>query len=249
MQKKSQQVALVTGAARRIGAEIATELHDKGFNVVLHYHTSKEEAETLCKRLNTKREHSAVIARANLEEVSQLSSLIEEAVNSWGRLDVLVNNASKFYRTEMGSITSASWEELMGANLRAPLLLSQAAAPHLAINQGCIVNIADIHGERPMRDYSVYCISKAGIIMLTKVMAKELGPKVRVNAVSPGEIIWPEGQNAIEDKMKKKIIGRTILQRHGDPSAIAKAVLFLVSSADYVTGHVLAVDGGRLLST
>lgn len=249
MQKNSPNVALITGAARRIGAEIATQLHAQGMNVVLHYNTSQAEAEHLCASLNEKRKHSAVVLRADLEEVMSLQALVEQAVAVWGRLDVLVNNASKFFKTPMGKITEYEWDILMHANLLAPLMLSQAAVPHLSKTKGCIVNITDIHGERPMRDYAVYCISKAGLIMLTKVMAKELGPMVRVNAVSPGEIIWPEGENTVDADMKEKIISRTLLQRHGDPSAIAKAVLYLVNDADYVTGHVMVVDGGRSLST
>lgn len=249
MQKNSQKVALVTGAARRIGAEIATYLHEKGMNLVLHYNISSNEAEALCAALNAKRKSSAVVLRANLQEAESLDALINSAVSVWGRLDVLVNNASKFYKTSMGKIGEYSWEELMNTNLRAPLFLSQSAAPHLAKVQGCIVNITDIHGERPMRDYSVYCISKAGLIMLTKSLAKELGPNVRVNGISPGEIIWPEGQNEIDSDMKEKIISRTALQRHGDPLAIAKAVWYLVCDAEYVTGHIMVVDGGRMLST
>lgn len=249
MQKNSTKVALITGSARRIGAEIASHLHEHGMNVVLHYNSSHEEAERLCANLNAKRKNSAIVLRADLQEVLSLGVLIEQSVLAWGRLDVLVNNASKFFKTAIGKISEYSWDELINSNLRAPLMLSQAAVPHLAKTNGCIINITDIHGERPMRDYSVYCISKAGLIMMTKALAKELGPHIRVNAISPGEIIWPEGENIVDADMKEKIISRTVLQRHGDPSAIAKAVLFLVNDADYVTGHVMIVDGGRSLST
>lgn len=249
MQKNSHKVALITGAARRIGADIAMYLHEHGMNVVLHYNISNVEAEKLCTELNSQRKNSAVILRADLQESTSLEALVDQAVAAWGRLDVLVNNASKFYKTEIGKITEYEWDELMNTNLRAPLFLAQAAAPHLAKVRGCIVNITDIHGERPMRDYPVYCMTKAGLIMLTKSLAKELGPDVRVNAVSPGEIMWPEGENTLPDAMKDKIIARTALQCHGNPRAIAKAVWFYVNDADYVTGHVMAVDGGRLLST
>jgi pteridine reductase len=249
MQKNSQKVALITGAARRIGAEIATQLHASGMNIVVHYHTSHEEAESVCANFNKLRKHSAVVVRADLQDIASLNYLIEEAVAAWGRLDVLVNNASKFYKTALGNISEYAWDELMSTNLRAPLILSQAAVPYLKETQGCIVNIADIHGERPMRDYAVYCISKAGLIMLTKVLAKELAPAIRVNAISPGEIIWPEGENAVTQEMKQKILSRTLLQRHGDPLTIAKAVLFIANEADFMTGHVLVLDGGRLLST
>lgn len=247
MQKNSQKVALITGAARRIGAEIASLLHHAGFNVVLHYNSSAKEAEKLCATLNEKRQFSAIVLRADLQEVDSLPALVNEAVNTWGRLDVLVNNASRYYKTGIGEITEYSWGELMNTNLKAPLFLSQAAAPHLAKTQGCIINITDIHGEKPVRDYIVYCLSKAGLIMLTKVLAKEFGPNIRVNGVSPGAIIWPEGQNALSVEMKEKIISRTALHKSGDPEAIAKAVLYLVKDADYVTGHTLIVDGGRLL--
>lgn len=251
MQKKSlkseNKVALITGSARRIGAEIATLLHENGMNVVLHYHASHEEAEKLCTTFNKKRKHSAIIIRADLQEVPSLETLVEQAVGAWGRLDVLVNNASRFYKTGMGKITEYSWDELMNTNVKAPLFLSQAAAPFLAKTKGCIVNIGDIHGERPMRDYGVYCISKAALIMLTKQLARELGPEIRVNAVSPGPVLWPEGENALSPESKQKIIERTALHRHGEPHYVAEAVLFLATRADYVTGHILCVDGGRLL--
>lgn len=249
MQKNPIKVALITGAARRIGCEIATQLHHHGMNVVLHYNTSHEEAEALCLKLNKLRKNSAIILRADLSDVSSLDALIEQSVAAWGRLDVLVNNASKFYKTRVGKITEYAWDELIGTNLRAPVFLAQVAAPHIAKVKGSIVNITDVHGDRPMRDYSVYCISKAGLIMLTKILAKELGPDVRVNAISPGEIIWPEGENEVPVEMKDKIISRTLLGRHGDPSVIAKTVWYIVNDADYMTGHVIVLDGGRMLST
>ncbi len=249
MQKILQKVALITGAARRIGAQIAEYLHENGMNIVIHYHQSHTEAEELCATLNAKRKNSAIVVRANLEDTTVLEGIIEQAVNAWGRLDVLVNSASKFYRTRMGNITEFAWNELMGANLLAPLLLSQAAVPHLRLHKGCIINIVDVHGERPMRDYMLYCMSKAGLIMQTKVMAKELGPDIRVNAIAPGETMWPEGESTMDAAMKERVISRTSLKRCGDPLDIAKAVLFLAEQADYVTGHILAVDGGRLLSS
>lgn len=248
MQKNTTKVALVTGAGRRIGASTAAYLHEHGFNVIIHYHLSKTEAESLCAELNAKRKLSAIALHANLQEIASLDDLIERSVDSWGRLDVLVNNASKYYKTEMGKVSEYAWEELMNANLRAPLFLSQAAAPHLAKYHGCIVNLTDIHGERPLRDYSVYCMSKAGLIMLTKCLAKELGPDVRVNAVSPGAIIWPEGENELSSTMKEKVLSRITLNHPGDPGAIAKAVYYLINDADYMTGHVMVVDGGRMLS-
>lgn len=240
-------VALITGAAKRIGAEISRTLHKSGMNVVLHYNSSHEEAEKLCASLNKIRKNSATLIRADLQNVPSLETLVEQAVATWGRLDVLVNNASRFYKTSIGKISEYSWDDLMNTNVKGPLFLSQAAAPHLKRTHGCIVNIGDIHAERPMRDYAVYCISKAGLIMLTKQLAKELGPDIRVNTVSPGPVLWPEGENALSEDSKKNIIERTALRCHGESSFVAKAVLYLVRDADYVTGSIIAVDGGRLL--
>lgn len=250
MQKNplTSKVALITGAARRIGAEISRMLHDEGMNIVLHYNASEEEAIALCEELNQKRKHSAVAIRADLQEQESEKALVQQAEAAWKRLDVLVNNASRFYRTEIGEITEYAWDDLMNSNLKAPFFLSQAAAPFLAANQGCIINITDIHAERPLRDYSIYCISKSGLLMMTKVLAKELGPSVRVNAVAPGAIIWPEGKNVLSEVEKQKIIDSTSLLRHGGPKDIAKAVLFFVRDGEYVTGQVLNVDGGRILA-
>ena len=242
------KVALVTGAARRIGAEIAKLLHHAGMNIVLHYHVSEEEAVHLCESLNQKRPHSAMIIQADLQESESEKALILKASSEWNRLDVLVNNASRFYRTSFGEVTDYVWDDLMTSNLKAPFFLSQAAAPLLALHQGLIVNIVDIHGERPLRDYSVYCISKAGLIMMTKMLAKELGPLVRVNAIAPGAILWPEGENTLSPEEKQKIIDHTLLQRAGSPLDIANAVLFFVRDANYVTGQILNIDGGRALS-
>lgn len=246
-QKDATKVALITGAAKRIGAEIAKTLHESGMNVVLHYNSSHDEAEKLCALLNKKRKNSATMVRADLQNIPSLETLIEQTVSTWGRLDALVNNASRFYKTSIGKVSEYSWDDLINTNVKAPLFLSQVAAPHLLCHEGCIVNIGDIHAERPMRDYAVYCISKAGLIMLTKQLAKELGPSIRVNAVSPGPVLWPEGENALSDASKKNIIERTALQRHGAPMFVAKAVLYLINDAEYVTGSILAVDGGRLL--
>ena len=247
MQKNllASKVALVTGAARRIGAEIVRTLHHAGMNIILHYNASEEEATQLCEQLNHKRAQSAVAVRADLQEAESERVLIQQAVKVWGRLDVLVNNASRFYHTSFGKVTEYAWNDLMNSNLKAPFFLAQAAASFLAAEQGCIVNIADV--ERPIREYSVYSISKSGLVMMTKVLAKELGPLVRVNAVAPGAILWPEGKNTLLEDEKQKIIDHTCLLRPGEPEDIAKAVLFLVRDANYVTGHVLTVDGGRML--
>jgi pteridine reductase len=242
-----QRVALITGGARRIGAEIANLLHASGINIIVHYHQSGKEAERLCQLLNEKRANSAALLQADLTATEILEGLIQKAVNVWGRLDILVNNAARFYKTPMQNTTITAWNDLLDSNLKAPFFLSQAAAPYLAQQTGCIINVADIHGERPMRDYSVYCISKAGIIMLTQCLAKELSPSVRVNAISPGQIIWPEGENQLTPDTKNTLVERIALKRIGSACEIAKAALFLVDNADYITGHVLVVDGGRSL--
>lgn len=246
MQKKLK-TALITGAARRIGKAIASHLHTQNINLILHYHTSEKEAESFSQELNKKRSHSAVILKTNLAETPELNRLIQQAVEAFGHLDILVNNASCFYRTPWGQVTEQAWDNLMAVNVKAPLFLSQAAAPYLAKTKGCIINITDIHAEKPLRDYMVYCISKAGLIMLTQSLAKELGPNVRVNAISPGSILWPEGENTLPPAVQQTLIERTALQSHGSPEEIAKAVLFLATAADYVTGQVLTVDGGRSL--
>lgn len=250
MKKKisTAKVALITGGARRIGAEIARTLHDAGLNIILHYNASEEDAVNLCRQLNQIRAHSVVTIQAELSEPESEKMLIKKALKTWNRLDVLINNASRFYRTVFGEVTHYAWEDLIVSNLKAPFFLAQAAAPALTLTQGCIINITDIHAERPLREYSVYCISKSGLLMMTKTLAKELGPSVRVNAVAPGAILWPEGKNVLSDSEKQKIIGQTALQRSGSAEDIAKAVLFFVRDADYITGQILDVDGGRTLS-
>jgi pteridine reductase len=245
---KMTKVALITGAARRIGAEIAHALHAVGINVVLHYHRSKTEAERLCHIFNEQRPHSAVLLQADLTDISGLNHLVKQAAHCFGHLDILINNASQFYKTHLGNVTITEWDTLLNSNLKAPFFLCQAAMGFLHERHGCIVNIADVHAAKPMRDYGIYCISKAGLIMLTQVLAKELAPRIRVNAVSPGTVMLPEGENTLTEKQKEKIIDRIALQRYGSPKDIAKAVLFLVQDADYITGEVLTIDGGRSLT-
>ncbi|HYW04754.1 MAG TPA: pteridine reductase [Gammaproteobacteria bacterium] len=237
------KTVLVTGAARRIGAAIATHLHGCGMNVVLHYHESGTAAEALRDLLQLQRPGSVTLVRADIRDTTVLQELVEAAVRSWGRLDVLVNNASTFYPTVVGETTPLQWDDLMGTNLRAPFFLSQAARPHLAASRGSIVNITDIHASRPLRTHPVYCAAKAGLAMLTRSLARELGPEIRVNAVAPGAILWPE--QGLDDATRTRIIDRTALKRAGDPQDIARAVRYLVAEAGYVTGHVLPVDGGR----
>ncbi|MFQ5488122.1 MAG: pteridine reductase [Gammaproteobacteria bacterium] len=239
------RVALITGAARRVGAVIAETLHQQGMNLVLHYRSSGTEAEALCERLNQARPASAITLACDLHDTARLPSLAAQATAQWGRLDALVNNASTFYPTPVGKITGQHWDDLLGSNLKAPLFLSQAVAGPLGEQGGCIVNITDIHAQRPLKSYPVYSIAKAGLVMLTRSLARELGPEIRVNAVAPGAIMWPEQE--MDEIVKQRIITRTALKRQGQPADVARAVLFLIRDADYISGEVIAVDGGRLL--
>jgi pteridine reductase len=239
----NDKVALVTGSARRVGAAIIRRLHAAGMSVVLHYYRSREDAEALREELGALRPESIRLVQGDLLDTGRLPALVDEAAGAWGRLDALVNNASSFYPTPIGSATEADWENLLGTNLKAPFFLSQAAAPHLAKQQGCIVSIADIYADRPLRSYPVYSVAKAGLVMLTKALARELGPEVRVNAVAPGAILWPEGE--ADAAAQKRIIARTALKRMGRPDDIADTVLFLIAGPRYITGQVIAVDGGR----
>ena len=237
------KTVLITGAARRVGAAIARELHGAGANVVVHYRKSADDAEKLAGELNAARPQSAAIVQAELLEVDRLPSLVEFAVRSFGGLDALINNASTFYPTKIGEITSRAWDDLLGTNLKVPTFLSQAAAPALRKSRGLILNIVDIHALRPLRDHTVYCTAKAGLHMLTRSLAKELGPDVRVNGIAPGPILWAEGQT--DSAKQAKIIERTILKRMGSPADIARTALFFAAHAPYITGQILAVDGGR----
>lgn len=241
------KVALITGAARRVGAVIVHFLHQRGMNVIVHYNRSKNEARTLCAELNASRPHSAVALQADLNQTEKLPTLITGAVSEWGFLDVLINNASGFYPTPIGKVSETEWNDLLGSNVKAPFFLSQAAKQKLSERQGCIINIADIHALRPLKEHTVYCVAKAGLVMLTKSLAKELGPAVRVNAIAPGAVMWPEKDNVIDDVVKEKIIASTVLKKTGNPLDIAKATWFFIEAADYVTGQTLCVDGGRSL--
>lgn len=238
------KVMLITGAARRVGAAIARRAHAQGANVLLHHRGAEKEAIALEAELNALRPGSARRIKADLLAHSAPTVLVRTAVEKFGRLDVLVNNASSFFPTAIGEIEDKGWEELMGANVKAPLLLSQAAAPELLKTQGSIINIVDIHADRPLKGYVVYTITKAALAALTRSLAMELAPGVRVNGVSPGAIAWPEdGQFSAE--LREHILEDTLLKRLGDPDDIARAVCFLAGDAPYVTGQVIAVDGGR----
>jgi pteridine reductase len=239
----SGKTVLITGGARRVGAAIARELHAAGANLAIHFRRSAHDAATLAAELNDKRAKSAATIRADLLDVANLGLLVDFATRHFGALDILVNNASTFYPTKLGEITPAAWDDLMGTNLKVPLFLSQAAAPALRARQGLILNIVDIHALRPLRDYPVYCAAKAGLHMITRSLAKELGPDIRVNGISPGPVMWPEGQG--DEKARAKIIERTVLKRMGSPEDIARTALFFAAHAPFVTGQILAVDGGR----
>ena len=242
-------VVLVTGAARRVGAEIARALHAAGARVAIHYRSSAADAVALAAELNAARPadagESAAVFAADLLDIAALPRLVESVVARFGRLDALVNNASSFYATRVGAVDTAAWDDLVGSNLKAPLFLAQAAAPHLEASGGCIVNITDIHAERPLKGYPLYCAAKAGLLGLTRALALELGPRVRVNAVAPGAIEWPQGKNDFPPAERTAIIAHTLLKRVGSPADIARTVKFLVFDAPYVTGQVINVDGGR----
>lgn len=237
------QVILITGGARRIGAQIARTLHAAGARIVVHYRSSAAAAKELGAELNAARPGSAALFAADLQRDEAPEQLIGAAVGHFGRLDALINNASTFYRTPVGQITHAAWNDLMGSNLRAPLFLAQAAAPHLATQRGVIINVIDIHGLRPLKGYPLYSIAKAGLAMLTRALARELGPDVRVNGIAPGPVLWAE--HDLDDSIKREIIAKTALKRVGSPQDIAHTALFLIRDAPYITGQIIAVDGGR----
>ena len=239
------KTVLVTGGARRVGAAIVRRLHRAGANVVIHYRTSSAEALRLQQRLETDRKGSAACVQADLLQLDDLDAMLDAARRRFGRLDALVNNASSFFATPIGAISQQTWDDLMGTNLKAPLFLAQAAARELTRRRGCIVNIVDIHAERPLEQHVVYSIAKAGLVALTRSLARELGPNVRVNAVAPGAIAWPNDGELANPKLQREILRRTPLKRIGRPEDVARAVEFLIADAPYVTGHVVAVDGGR----
>ena len=237
------KTVLVTGAAKRVGRAIAGELHAAGANVMIHYRAARADAVALADELNVRRPGSAALVQADLLDTAALPTLVEACVAQFGALDALINNASSFFATPLGRIDLAAWDDLVGSNLKAPLFLAQAAAPQLRAVRGAIVNITDIHGERPLAGYPLYCAAKAGLLGLTRALAVELAPEVRVNAVSPGPIIWP--QDGFDDARRAAIVDHTLLKRTGSPQDIARAVRFLLAEAGYVTGQVLNVDGGR----
>jgi pteridine reductase len=238
-------VALVTGAARRIGAHIARRLHAAGYDLALHYRRSRADMDALCAALEADRPGSTLALQADLAQFDRLPELIARTIGRFGRIDALVNNASAYYATPLGTVTPAQWDDLFASNARAPFFLAQAAAPHLQASGGAIVNIADIYADRPLPAHSVYCMAKAALVMATKALAQELGPQVRVNAIAPGNILWSDNPEKAETP--QMVRERTALQRQGEPDDIAGAVHWLLAGNRYVTGQVLAVDGGRNL--
>ena len=237
---------LITGGAKRVGAYCVRHLHAQGYNIVLHYRSSVQAATTLADELNEQRTDSVRLFQADLHNIKELQALASVAKQAWGGIDVLINNASAFYVTDMGEVTDTQWEDLIGSNLKTPFFLIQALMPVLESKAGSVVNIVDIHAERGLEGFSVYCIAKAGLVSLTKILAKELAPRVRVNAVAPGAILWPE-QGDTDEQKKQEILAKIALQRAGNPADIAKAIHFLIQDAEYITGQVITVDGGRTL--
>jgi len=246
--KSDNKVALITGSARRIGKTIAEYLHSKNYNIIIHFKNSEKDALALKSKLNEIRESSAEIFQFDFNHINQenIKKFATNASNFWGRVDLLVNNASSFYETKIGDINDDNWNDLINSNLKAPVFLSQVFSDILKSNNGNIINICDIHAKRPIKNYIVYSIAKSGLYMATKSLARELGPNIRVNAVAPGSIIWPEEDNKIHDEVKEVIINRTALKRPGEAIDIAETVYFL-ANAKYITGQMISVDGGRTL--
>jgi len=239
------KVILVTGGAKRVGAAICRRLHAAGAQVAVHYRSSAQQALALQDELNALRAESAFAFQANLLDLDALQQLVREIVEKFGRLDALVNNASSFYATPLAEVDEQQWHDLLGTNLRAPLFLAQAAAAELRRHHGCIVNIADIHAERPMHGHLLYSVAKAGLAALTRALAQEMAPQVRANAVAPGVIVWPENAAWMDEEQRRKIVAHTLLKREGEPDDIARTVVFLIQDAPYITGQIIAVDGGR----
>lgn len=239
------KVILITGGAKRVGAAICRRLHAHGARLIIHYRTSLQEAKTLHDELTQKRADSVALVQADLLDIELLPGLIEKSLQRFGQLDGLINNASSFFPTPLGQFTAADWNDLVGSNLQAPLFLSQAAAPYLKRQHGCIVNIVDIHTERPLKNYAIYNAAKGGLLALTKSLAVEMAPEVRVNGVSPGPILWPEDGEWADAAARRQIVDSTLLKRCGEPDDIAKTVQFLIADAPYITGQTIAVDGGR----
>lgn len=242
------KTVLVTGGAKRVGAAIVRHLHAAGANVVIHCHGSLYDAMALRAELNEKREGSALMVQADLLDVATMPRVIEEVLQQFGHLDAIVNNASSFYPTPLDAVSEKQWNDLLGTNMKAPLFLAQAAMPELRRRHGCIVNIVDIHADFPMHGHLLYSVAKSGLAALTRALAQELAPQIRVNGVAPGVNLWPENEVWQDEEQRRKIIAHTLLKREGEPDDIAKTVKFLIADAPYITGQVIAVDGGRSIN-
>lgn len=243
VQLLTDKVVFITGGAHRVGAAVSRHLHANGAHLVIQYRSSEASAQALKRELEAHRPESVHLIHADLLNMAELENITAQAVDAFGRLDALINNASSFYPTAVGKATQADWDDLIGTNLRAPFFLSQALAPNLKLANGAIVNLADIYGQWPLKSHSIYSIAKAGLVMLTKSLARELAPEVRVNAIAPGTILWPERE--LDQSVKQELLSRTPAKRTGDPGDIARTALFLLADAPYITGQVIAVDGGR----
>ena len=243
IKEKNNKTALITGAAKRIGASISRNIHEAGYKVGIHYNSSKKDAKKLCEELNAKRAGSAQIFKADITKVSDAKSLVNSFLKWGGKLDLLINNASSFYPTPIGSVTEENWNDLIGTNLKGPLFISQEASVSLKKNKGSIINLVDIHIKSPPKDHAVYIAAKAGLEILTRSLARDLAPEVRVNGISPGAILWPEGE--LDAATKDKILDSIPLKRKGNPQDISDCVLFLVNSASYISGQIISVDGGK----
>ncbi len=238
-------VVLITGAAKRVGACVARHLHEKGWRVVIHHRGSEKEARALREELNQKRAHSAAVVQADLTSFDDIKKLGESALIAFGRIDALINNASSFYPTPLESAAEKNWEDLFGTNAKAPFFLTQSLLPALKESKGVVINMVDIHADLPIPEHTLYCMAKAALVMMTKSLAKDLAPEIRVNAIAPGMILWPD-DDSLPDKIKNAIINKIPLKRAGEPMDIAKSVLFLLEES-YITGHILKIDGGRSL--
>ena len=240
---KGQKTVLITGGAKRIGNQIAHLLHASGYNIMVHYRSSSNAANILVNELNNERENSAASVQGDLIDIDAIPNIIEQTIDTFGRLDVLVNNASTFYPTPIELIEIDFWNDLVGSNLRAPAFMVKSAAKHLRESNGCIINIVDIYAQKPLSNHPLYCSAKAGLEMLTKSLARDLAPEIRVNGVSPGAILWPEQGNS--EVTQEDLLERVPLKRMGEPNDIAKTVRFLIDEGTYITGQIIAVDGGR----
>lgn len=242
------KVALITGAAQRVGKATASLLHAHGYNIVIHYRSSQAAAQNFAEELNSIRKDSAKTVKFDLNDTANIQALADSVKDCFDRLDALINNASSFYPTPVGSADLAQWDDLIASNMKTPFFLAQALAPELRKNNGCIINMVDIHAEKPLKDHPIYCMAKAGLAMMTKSLAKELAPNIRVNGIAPGVILWPPNEDAFSNQIQQDIISRVALKKMGNPNDVAETIYFLLEHAPYITGQIINVDGGRSLN-